>query len=254
MKREIMRFEKVGLAYRRSLNPFSEKNWILKGLDFSLYRGEVLGVIGHNGAGKSTLLRLLAGIIAPNLGRIHKEKAVRSQLLTLNLGYIHQLSGYENAIMSLVTQGKTIKEAYTLIDGVIEFSGISHLMEHPVNTYSAGERARLGFAIAMQATPDILLLDEMLGVGDKDFKEKSSEALKERVRSEQTAVLVSHAPNTISEFCERVIWIENGGIKGVGPSDKLLEEYQNSTPRIHSTPKLRTNILRSTANQAATKT
>lgn len=228
MNSEIMSFHNVGLAYRRSLNPFTPKNWVLKDIDFQLYRGEVLGVIGHNGAGKSTLLRLLAGIIAPNRGRITREKGIRSQLLTLNLGFMHKLSGFDNAIMSLVTQGKTIKEAHKLIDGVIEFSGIPHLMDHSVSTYSAGERARLGFAIAMQATPDILLLDEMLGVGDKEFKVKSGKALKERVQSDQTAVLVSHSPGTIRKFCERTLWIEEGRVRALGPTDTVLEEYEQS--------------------------
>ncbi|QKX18097.1 ABC transporter ATP-binding protein [Microbulbifer sp. YPW1] len=228
MNAEIMSFNNVGLAYRRSLNPFAPKNWVLKDIDFQLYRGEVLGVIGHNGAGKSTLLRLLAGIIAPNRGSITRERGIRSQLLTLNLGFIHQLSGFDNAIMSLVTQGKTIKEAHKLIDGVIEFSGIPHLMDHSVSTYSAGERARLGFAIAMQATPDILLLDEMLGVGDKEFKVKSGKALKERVQSDQTAVLVSHSPGTIRKFCERALWIEEGQVRALGPTNAVLEEYEQS--------------------------
>lgn len=235
MNAEIMSFSNVGLAFRRSLNPFTPKNWVLKDIDFQLYRGEVLGVIGHNGAGKSTLLRLLAGIIAPNRGSITREKGIRSQLLTLNLGFIHKLSGFDNAIMSLVTQGKTIKEAHKLIDGVIEFSGISHLMDHSVSTYSAGERARLGFAIAMQATPDILLLDEMLGVGDKEFKVKSGKALKERVQSDQTAVLVSHSPGTIRKFCERALWIEEGRVRALGPTDAVLEEYEQS-PRGTSQP------------------
>ena len=230
MNREIMSFEGVGLAYRRSLNPFSKKNWVLKDINFQLYRGEALGVIGHNGAGKSTLLRLLAGIIAPNRGTIIKESGIRSQLLTLNLGFIHKLSGFDNAIMSLVTQGKTIKEAHELVEGVIEFSGIGHLMDHSVSTYSAGERARLGFAIAMQATPDILLLDEMLGVGDKAFKVKSAKALQERVQSDQTAVLVSHSAATIRKFCERALWIEDGVVKGLGPADTVLNRYEESPP------------------------
>lgn len=230
MNREIMSFDNVGLAYRRNLNPLSPKNWVLKDITFQLYRGEVLGVIGYNGAGKSTLLRLLADIIAPNQGKITKEKGIRSQLLTLNLGFINKLSGLDNAIMSLVTQGKTIKEAHKLVEGVVEFSGIGHLIDHSVSTYSAGERSRLGFAIAMQATPDILLLDEMLGVGDKDFKIKSGKALRERVLSEQTVVLVSHSPSTISQFCDRVIWIEDGSIRAHGEAQAVLRKYEK-TPR-----------------------
>lgn len=225
MKHEIMKFEEVGLAYRRSLNPFEKKNWVLKELSFQLFSGEVLGVIGKNGAGKSTLLRLLSGIISPNKGKIIRDNKLRSQLLTLNLGFIPKLSGLDNAIISLVTQGKTIKEAKRLIDAVIDFSELNDLINQPVNTYSSGERARLGFAIAMQASPDILLLDEMLGVGDKDFKIKSAKALKERINSEQTAVLVSHSAGTIKQFCERTLWIENGKIAECGPTELVLQKY-----------------------------
>lgn len=238
MSRKIISFDNVGLAYRRNLNPFSEKNWVLRNVSFHLYHGEVLGVIGRNGAGKSSLLRLLAGIISPNRGKIIKKRGIRSQLLTLNLGFIHQLSGFDNAIMSLVTQGKTIKEAYKLIDAVIEFSGIGHLISHSVSTYSAGERARLGFAIAMYATPDILLLDEMLGVGDKEFRAKSGKALKERVLSDQTAVLVSHSPGTIRKFCKRTLWLEEGVVRTLGPTAMVLDEYEKAPPERRFTQKV----------------
>jgi lipopolysaccharide transport system ATP-binding protein len=225
----ILSFDDVGLAYRRTLNPFSEKNWILNDINFELYRGEVLGVVGRNGAGKSTLLRLLADIVSPNSGFISRTPGSRSQLLTLALGFIPKLNGYDNAVISLVTQGKTISEAKKLIPEIISFSEIGHLMDHPVSTYSSGERSRLGFAIAMNATPDILLLDEMLGVGDKNFQLKSSKALKKWVNSDQTAVLVSHNPAAILESCQRVLWIENGHVKMIDEASKVIEAYNSPT-------------------------
>jgi lipopolysaccharide transport system ATP-binding protein len=228
-KDKILTFQQVGLAYRRNISPFSKKSWVLHDLTFELYRNEVLGVIGRNGAGKSTLLKLLANIISPDVGAIHGSEGVRSQLLTLSLGFNNQLSGYENALMSSVTLGKSVKETKALMPSIIEFSEIGHLMKHAVGTYSAGERARLGFAIAIQTTPDILLLDEILGVGDKDFKEKSSKELKKIIRSDQTAVLVSHQPSTLKEFCERVIWIENGTIKMLGDAEPVLSAYKDSS-------------------------
>lgn len=228
MSEAVLSFNNVGLAYKRNLSPFAKKNWVLKDLSFDLYRGEVLGVIGRNGAGKSTLLRLLADIVSPDKGKIIRSEQSRSQLLTLALGFIPKLNGYDNALMSLVTQGKTIAEARALIPEIIQFSEIGHLMNYPVSTYSSGERSRLGFSIAMNASPDILLLDEMLGVGDKDFQMKSSKALKKWVNSDQTAVLVSHSSGAILESCQRVLWIEDGQIKMIGDASTVVAAYNDT--------------------------
>jgi len=222
----LLQFDHVGLAYKRLLKPFAPKSWVLKDISFELYRGEVLGVIGKNGAGKSTLLKLLADIIAPDKGEVIRPKSLNAQMLSLNLGFNPNLSGYDNATMSLVGLGKSIREARECMPAIIEFSGIDELMEYPVKTLSAGEKARLGFSIAMQATPDILLLDEILGVGDKDFRKKSSDALKERVQSNQTAVLVSHQPSVLQQFCNRVLWIENGQVKMLSEAEKVLCAYE----------------------------
>ncbi|WP_226661988.1 ABC transporter ATP-binding protein [Microbulbifer aggregans] len=225
MSDRMLQFENVGVAFRRRLNPFSKKQLILKDLSFDLYRGETLGVIGRNGAGKSTLLKLLADIIHPDTGKIWRAKGLRSQLLSLNLGFNKNLSGYDNTVMALVTQGMRISQAKSLVSEIAEFGEIPHLMEQPVGTYSAGERARLGFSIAIRTNPDILLLDEILGVGDKQFKERSSKELKKRVNSEQTVVLVSHSIRTLRNLCDRVMWIENGRAKILGPTKEVLDSY-----------------------------
>ncbi|GAA6167811.1 ABC transporter ATP-binding protein [Sessilibacter corallicola] len=225
MSEKTLSFENVGLAYRRNVGFWSSKNWVINNLTFDLYKGEVLGVIGKNGAGKSTLLRLIADIVKPNQGDIWRKPKTRAQLLTLGLGFNNQLSGADNAIMSLVILGKSIKEAKSLISNIKDFSELDDLLNYPVSTYSSGEKARLGFAIAIQAKPDILLLDEMLGVGDKDFQKKSSQELKKIVNSEQTVVLVSHSNVTLKQFCHRLLWIENGTNKAIGPCDHILKEY-----------------------------
>lgn len=225
MNKKILSFTNVGLAYTRNVSFWSKKNWVINDLTFDLYKGEVLGIVGRNGAGKSTLLRLIADIVSPNKGKIWREINTRAQLLTLNLGFNNQLSGIDNAIMSLVVQGKSIKKAKELIPQIKIFSELDDLLNYPVNTYSSGEKARLGFAIAIQAKPDILLLDEMLGVGDKNFQAKSSHELNSIVRSEQTVVLVSHNPETIKIFCDRLLWIENGYLKRSGTCEYVLNEY-----------------------------
>ncbi|WP_444933550.1 ABC transporter ATP-binding protein [Microbulbifer sp. JTAC008] len=232
MNGEVLTFEDVGVGFRRRLNPFSKKRYILEGLSFELYQGETLGVIGRNGAGKSTLLKLLAGIIQPDKGRISRPKGIKSQLLSLNLGFNKNLSGYDNAVMALVTQGKSISEAKALASEIAKFGEIEHLMEQPVGTYSAGERARLGFSIAIRTTPEILLLDEILGVGDKKFKKRSSQELKKKVKSNQTVVLVSHSIRTLNKFCDRVLWIDEGKVKMLGSTERVLDCYSEDT--IHS--------------------
>lgn len=225
MNEEVLKFSKVGLAYHRNISFWSPKNWVINDLSFELYQGEVLGVIGKNGAGKSTLLRLIADIVSPNRGHIWRKPKARAQLLTLNLGFNNQLTGKDNAIMSLVIQGKSIKEAKSLLPAIEDFSELENLLHFPVSTYSSGQKARLGFAIAIQAKPDILLLDEMLGVGDIDFQKKSSKELKKIVNSEQTVVLVSHNPITLRSFCDRILWIDNGTTKSIGNCNSILDEY-----------------------------
>ncbi|WP_444958051.1 ABC transporter ATP-binding protein [Microbulbifer sp. ZKSA002] len=226
MSSPILTFSKVGLAYRGRLSLFTKPNWVLKDISFELLPSETLGVIGRNGAGKSSLLKLLADIIAPNSGKIHRQPQIKSQLLSLGLGFNKKLSGIDNALMALVTQGSSIRDAKELIPVIIEFSGLGDTIKEPVGTFSAGQKARLGFATAIHATPDILLLDEILGVGDKDFKRKSTKALKEKVQSNQTVVLVSHSIQTLRKLCDRVLWIENGMVNAIGGAQEILDMYE----------------------------
>lgn len=228
MNEKLLSFHNVGLAYRRSVKPFSEKSWVLRDVSFELRKGEVLGVIGRNGAGKSTLLKLLADIIAPDKGKVVRTPGIKTQLLSLSLGFNPQLTGYDNAILASVMLGKSIKEAKSLIPEIVAFGEIGHLMDHPVSTYSSGEKARLGFSIAMQASPDILLLDEVLSVGDQSFRVKSGNALTEWIMSDQTAVLVSHNLNTMKRFCERILWIENGKARMLGESNEVITAYNEA--------------------------
>ncbi|WP_445363944.1 ABC transporter ATP-binding protein [Microbulbifer sp. ANSA003] len=227
MSSPILTFCKVGLAYRGRVSLFSKRKWVLKDVSFDLFPGETLGVIGRNGAGKSTLLKLLADIIAPNSGKIIRSPGINSQLLSLGLGFNKNLSGADNALMALVTQGSSIRQAKKLIPNIKEFSGLGEVIREPVGTFSAGQKARLGFATAIHATPDILLLDEILGVGDKEFKRKSAKALKAKVQSNQTVVLVSHSTQTLNNLCDRVLWIENGKVKIIGNTQEVLKAYES---------------------------
>lgn len=203
-----------------------EKFWALKDLSFTLYKGESLGVIGRNGAGKTTLLRLLAGITAPDKGKIINY-GYSASLLSLQAGFVPYLTGKENTILNGLILGLKKKYIEDCMNEIKDFSGLEDFFEQPISSYSSGMKARLGFSIAFQLDPDVLLVDEVLGVGDETFKKKSGLVMKEKIRSDKTVVLVSHAQNTIRELCDRAVWIEGGISKAEGLVKDVLKEYNN---------------------------
>ncbi|MBE9563465.1 MAG: ABC transporter ATP-binding protein, partial [Proteobacteria bacterium] len=208
MKQEpILSLRNVGVSYKRRI--FSEPFWAIKDVSFDLYHGETLGIIGRNGVGKSTLLRMMAGIIKPNIGTF-VNRGYHASLLCLQLGFIPYLSGRENAILSGMLMGLRKKEIKTKIDAIIEFSELGKFFDEPIATYSSGMKARLGFSVAFQVDPDILLVDEVLGVGDENFRQKSTRVMREKISSNKTIVLVSHLTAMIKKLCIRVVWIEEG--------------------------------------------
>lgn len=201
----------VGISYRQRSGLLRyERFWGLKDVSFTLRAGETLGIIGSNGAGKSTLLRMIAGIIAPDRGELWRNPHMTASLLALNAGLKPELSGRENAIISGLLLGMKRCDITALLDDIRAFSGLEEFFERPVGSYSTGMRARLGFAVAINADPDVLLIDEVLGVGDQNFKEKSHAAIKEKIRSNKTVVLVSHSMEAIRSLSDRVLWLQQG--------------------------------------------
>lgn len=199
----------------------------LKDVTLDIHEGETLGLIGRNGAGKSTLLRLLARIYIPSRGTLrHARPNLSVSLLTLQLGFFAELSGRDNAIMGAMLMGYTRDEAEGRLDRIVEFSGLGQWMHEPLKTYSSGMRARLGFSVAMEMSPDVLLIDEVLGVGDVNFYEKSAARLKSKLASNQTVVLVSHSIPAIKELCTRVVWLEDGRIQMQGDPETVVNEYR----------------------------
>jgi lipopolysaccharide transport system ATP-binding protein len=199
----------------------------LSGLSFDLKKGETLGVVGKNGTGKSTLLRLLAGVISPDSGVV-KRYVSSVSLLSLNLGLDPLLNGIDNIRLSGLLLGIPLRKIETHLADIIEYSELGDAVYEPVRTYSSGMSARLGFSVGIYLCPDVLLIDEVLGVGDFEFRKKSTETLKGRIDSDQTVVLVSHSSFQIEELCDRVLWIENGKVKLVGEPKEVMEQYQNS--------------------------
>jgi len=229
---KVLSLANVGLYYSRRQGFLKRSQfWALQDVSFDLFAGETLGVIGKNGVGKSTLLRILAGIITPNTGKmvIHRP-GFRISLISLGAGFVPFLNGRENVILSGMMLGATKKEILSKMDAIISFSELDGFFEQPVNTYSTGMRARLGFSVAYHLDPDVILLDEVLGVGDEAFKIKSTAAMKEKIRSEKTVVLVSHNVPLIREICDRLVWIENGKTQAQGDVKEVLDAYLNSVP------------------------
>ncbi|HAI70597.1 MAG TPA: ABC transporter [Gammaproteobacteria bacterium] len=224
-KSPVFSLRHVGIFYKRNRGVFGEPFWAIKDVSFDLYQGETLGIIGRNGVGKSTLLRLMAGIIKPSIGEFVNH-GYQASLLALHLGFIHYLTGRENALLSGMFMGLRKKEVHAKMEAIIEFAELGDFIDQPLATYSSGMVARLAFSVAFQADPDILLIDEVLGVGDAEFSQKSATAMQEKIRSNKTIVLVSHNAAVIQQLCNRVVWIEDGVSKSEGETATVLTEYQ----------------------------
>lgn len=196
----------------------------LNSINFSVERGECLGIIGKNGAGKSTLLSLLLGTSVPTEGEI-KVLGKRTPLLELGSGFHPDLTGRENIVLNAVLLGLTKKEALERMEAVIKFSEIEPFIDMPVRTYSSGMYLRLAFSVAIHTDPEMLLIDEILAVGDESFQKKSGESLVSLIKSGVTTVFVSHNLDAVKKICNRVIWLDHGNIKLEGSPEMVIEDY-----------------------------
>jgi lipopolysaccharide transport system ATP-binding protein len=197
--------------------------YVLHDVSFSLERGKSLGIIGHNGSGKTTLLRLLAGISLPTRGRIRVNGKV-TPLLALGAGFHQDLTGHENLFLNCTLMGLDRKQSLDRIERIIEFADIGDYIEVPIKRYSSGMLARLGFAAAIHMDPEIILLDEVLSVGDYNFAAKATKAIKDYA-GKGTLVFVSHDLNSVEKLCERVLWIEHGHLRAEGKAFNVIDKY-----------------------------
>jgi len=196
----------------------------LKDLSLSVPEGTVLGIIGPNGAGKSTLLRLIAGIYRPTSGRIVVNGRVAA-LLSLGLGFHPELSGRENIVISGLASGLSRREIRRAFDEIVEFAELGEFIDAPVRTYSSGMYMRLAFSVAVHVDPDILLLDEVLAVGDAHFAEKSRARIEEFKRQGKTILLVTHDSESVRTWCHQALWLHGGEVRDLGPSPTIVERY-----------------------------
>lgn len=188
--------------------------------------GEILGLVGKNGSGKSTILNAVAGIFAPNSGTIDLHGHSVS-LLSIGVGFQRELSGRENIILSGMLLGFSEKQVRERMEEIIEFSELGEFIEAPVRTYSSGMYSKLAFSITAILETDIMLIDEVLSVGDAKFKKKSYNKMKELIEDEnRTVIIVSHSAETIRKLCDRVLWIDAGEVRMFGETDVVMKEYE----------------------------
>ena len=202
-----------------------EEFWALKDVSFEVKKGEVLGIIGHNGAGKSTLLKVISGILKPTTGSVQVNGTI-VPMLELGSGFDFDLTGRENVFLNGAILGypeQFLKEKY---GEIVEFSELGQFIDVPLRNYSSGMVMRLAFSIATVVQPDILIVDEILAVGDADFQEKSKRRMLELMGGGTTVLFVSHSLGQIQEMCDRVLWLEKGRLKMAGKTETVCAMYQ----------------------------
>jgi lipopolysaccharide transport system ATP-binding protein len=226
MNDNIISVENVSLEYKSRAGFFkSFSHKALNNVTFDIKKGEVFGVLGGNGSGKSTLLQVLGGILQPDNGKVVVDKNITRSLLSLGLGFNPQLTGEDNALISCMLNGYTKKDAKILLKQIGEFSELGVFFYQPVKTYSAGMKARLGFSTAVLAHVDVLLIDEVLSVGDNAFKAKAQKTLLDKIKGDQTVIFVSHSDQQIEKICDRCIWLNQGVIVAQGETEQVMAQY-----------------------------
>lgn len=198
----------------------------LKGVSFTAYEGESIGIIGSNGSGKSTLMRTITGATPPIRGAVYASS--RPSMLGVGAPLLRELSGEKNVILGCLALGYSMDQVNELYDEIVDFAGLRDYIDMPMRSYSSGMVARLKFAIATSRQDEILIIDEALAVGDKNFRERSEDRIRQIRESAGTVFLVSHSMNSIRDTCDRVIWINQGVLMMDGDVEEVIDAYENS--------------------------
>lgn len=226
-----MRLSHVSVAYSQyGLISKSDDVVALRDVSLEVRPGENLGVLGPNGAGKSTLMRVMAGVLDPNQGVVDGQ-GMSCALLSLNAGFDPELSGIHNVVMHGMLSGLSHGEACARVPAVVEMSGLGDAMRRRVSTYSSGMRSRLCFSTAISLDPDILLLDEVFGVGDREFRAKSRKIMLDRFKQDKAVVFVTHNVSMVRRICHRALWLDGGRVRAYGDVEQVASEYQGGAPQ-----------------------
>jgi teichoic acid transport system ATP-binding protein len=210
-------------ALKRQRRPAVREIHAVRGVNLVARRGDAIGVIGRNGSGKSSLLRAIAGLLPPDRGRVFTEG--QPSLLGVNAALVTDLTGERNVILGCLAMGMTPEEVREKYDEIVEFSGIGDFIELPMRTYSSGMAARLRFAIAAAKAHEVLLIDEALATGDREFRRRSRQRMHELREEAGTVFLVSHSLDVIAETCNRAVWLEQGRIQAQGDAESVIAAY-----------------------------
>jgi ABC-2 type transport system ATP-binding protein len=240
----IVEATRLGLTYRLSRNRAAtakefairlvkrqvsyERLQALDDVSFTVGRGEVFGIVGHNGAGKSTLLKILARVLPPTTGRVIVRGAV-APMIELGAGFNAEMTGRENVVLYGALLGREPRLMRQRADAIAEWAGLTDFLDVPVRSYSTGMVARLGFSVAIDGAPDLLVVDEVLSVGDQEFQTRSSARIAELMATGTSVVLVSHALDTVRTLASRALWLDHGRTKLLGPAPDVIDSYLASS-------------------------
>jgi ABC-2 type transport system ATP-binding protein len=201
-----------------------EDFWALRNISFEVEYGQAFGIVGHNGSGKSTILKCLAGILLPDEGTVHVDGSM-SALLELGAGFHPDLSGRENVFLNGAILGMRRRELVSRFDDIVQFAGLEEFIDQPVRNYSTGMSVRLGFAIAINVDPDVLIIDEVLAVGDAEFQARCRDKITEFRSAGKTIVLVTHGLSDVLGLCDRALWLDHGSMRALGDPADIVDDY-----------------------------
>ena len=209
----------------RHAKNFNKVFWALKDVSFEVKDGSTLGLLGRNGSGKSTLLKIISGVLTPSNGQVTRPVATAA-LLELGAGFQPDMTGRENISLNSSILGRSKKDTENVIDDIIDFSGISEFIDTPVKFFSSGMYARLGFSIAIHTDPELLLVDEVLAVGDEPFQKKCLDRIQSMQKEGRTIILVTHDTNTVAQFCDTAVALDHGTVLAKGDTASVIEAYR----------------------------
>ncbi len=223
-------------SFTRILQKSKEKyEWyVIKDLNLQIQKGESVGIIGKNGSGKTTLLKIFSDIYSPSEGKVNINCSRRLALIELGVGFYEDLTGRENVTLNWVFNGLPKAELAGKFKKIVKFAGIEKFLDTPLKYYSSGMKARLGFSIAINADPDLLIIDEILAVGDAEFQQKCYREIDRLCRNNITLIFVSHNEADVAKVCKRVIWLDDGNIRYDGNAHEALKLYKTTIPEIGS--------------------